>query len=382
MTESVELNALEINEVDEGRLTLRVPDRATGGSDVPVSRISLPVDDLSKVAVLSWRWDLDERTGASPNVSAAVRHAKRQGIEHLFLDKVSIDQGITGDALLEQVVEFSTLYRTVPVIAAYDNAIESSSMRHISYGIDLEPDAWRSTMRRPWLVSEARHFRFNPCQVTYVGHRGQGAEFTHPHHPYSAYVANNPLGEASRYQFGDMLERIWRSSFTHTILDVLCEEIGMHAVSDFRFILPEFEHVLWAAHERMGRNDYLLTAAILSNAYVKDSKVNSSSDIAPLNFGRYTRAAAPGGTFDSNQDILLDGRKVATWLHHYNMATSNHHCRLEVQRDAERTIFEALGLSDAEYQRYAEREEQRRRSLQLPEPGVPYPNVEVVSVEL
>jgi hypothetical protein len=360
--ESVELYALEISEVDEDCLTFSIPGRATPGIELPVSRTQLPVDDISKVAVLSWRWDLDERTGASANVSAAIHLAKQRGIQRLFLDKVSIDQGLSGDALLEQVVAFSTLYKDLPVIAAYDNTTES----------------FRFTMRRPWLVSEARSFRTNPHRVTYVGHKGQG---TH-RDDFDSYVGSNPLREASRYEFGDMLERIWRSSFTHTILGVLCEEIGMCTVSDFRFILPEFERALTAAHEQMGRNDYLLTAAILTNAYAKDSKVNASSDIEPLNFVRYTRSAAPGGTYDTNQDIFLDGKKVATWLHHYNMATSNHHCRLETQKGAERLIFEALGLSKGEYKRYTRREEARRLSLQLPEDDVPYPDVEVVSVEL
>jgi hypothetical protein len=156
----------------------------------------------------------------------------------------------------------------------------------------------------------------------------------------------------------------------------------MYSVSDFRFILPEFERVLTAAHQQMSRNDYLLTAAILTSAYAKDSKVNASSDIEPLSFVRYSRRAAPGGTYDTNQDILLDGKQVATWFHHYNMATSNHHCRLEAQKDAERSIFEALGLSKTEYEQYAGRREQRRLSLQLPEEGVRYPDVEVVTVEL
>jgi hypothetical protein len=362
---STEFQALEIDKVDENALTWGKARRDASGTAFPTRRMRLPLEDLSQVAVLSWRWDVDEQTGVSRNVAGAIRQAREIGVRHLFMDLVSIDQNLRGDELLKHVVAFSALYECLPVIAAYDR----------------DGANFRMTMRRPWILREARAFRANPNRVIYVGHNGQGTHRDQFHE--GIYAGNNLLGELSKFAFGDMLERIWRSSFTHTILGVLCDEIGMYSVSDFRFILPEHARILTAAHGQMSRNDYLLTAAILSHVYATDSKVNSSSDISPVKFGRYTRSAAPGGTYDSNEDIFLDGSKVATWLHHYNLATSNHHCRLEVMPNAERTIFAALGLSEAEYQEYALREEQRRLSLLLPQDdGAPLPRLEVVSMTL
>jgi len=359
------MQALDINKVDESALNLGTAQRDASGSGLSTRSVHLPFEDPSQVAVLSWRWDVDERTGVSRNVASAIRQAKQMGVRYLFIDFVSIDQELRGDELLREVVAFSALFRCLPVIAAYDK----------------DGDNFRMTMRRPWILSEARSYRANPSRVTYVGHNGQG---THRDQFHSQiYVGNNSLGELSKCEFGTMLERIWSSSFTHTILGVLCGEIGMYSVSDFRFILPEHTRILTAAYEQMSRNDYLLTAAILSSVHARDSKVNSSSDIAPLKFDKYTRCPAPGGTYDSNEDIFVDGNKVATWLHHYNLATSNHHCRLEVMPNAERAIFAALGVSETEYQEYAVREEQRRLTLQLPEDcTAPLPKLEVVSIDL
>jgi hypothetical protein len=125
------------------------------------------------------------------------------GIRHLFIDFISIDQKLRGDDLLKQVVAFSTLFKTVPVIAAYDKS----------------GDDFRKTMRRPWILSEARSFRGNPNRIVYVSHCDQGAK----RDPSFAttYTGNALLGEFSLFEFGDMLERIWKSSFTQTILSVL-----------------------------------------------------------------------------------------------------------------------------------------------------------------
>lgn len=58
---------------------------------------------------------------------------------------------------MEQVVAFSTLYRTIPVIAAYDK----------------DGEIFSRTIYRPWIFNEARLFRYNPTKIMYVGHSGR-----------------------------------------------------------------------------------------------------------------------------------------------------------------------------------------------------------------
>jgi len=96
------------------------------------------------------------------------------------------------------------------------------------------------------------------------------------------------LGDLYRFDFGRMLERIWKSSFTHTVIGVLCGSIGMSSISDFRFIIPAYSRVLKAAYEQMSRNDYLLTVAILGQAQVESIRVNATDDIAALQFDSCT----------------------------------------------------------------------------------------------
>jgi hypothetical protein len=157
----------------------------------------------------------------------------------------------------------------------------------------------------------------------------------------------------------------------------------MHSVSDFKVIMPAFAQLLTAAYEQMTRNDYLLTAAILCQVYRLDSTVNASANIAPLKFDRYTRSAASGGMYDTNEEIFLDGTKIATWLYHYNLYTINHRCQLGTLPNAERIIFAALGLTDSDYQEYTAQEKTRRASLLVGyESGAPLPKLEIVSFNL
>jgi hypothetical protein len=135
----------------------------------------------------------------SRNLLCALRHAKQSGVQFLFIDVISIDQRLDGNKLLEQVVAFSTLYRTIPVIAAYDKMGEF----------------FMRTMRRPWILYEARAVLTNPTKIVHVGHYNQGAK--------------------EAFGFEHMLKRIWNSSFTPTVIGVLCGTIKMQSVSDFKF---------------------------------------------------------------------------------------------------------------------------------------------------
>jgi hypothetical protein len=256
------------------------------------------------------------------------------GVRYLLIDLVSVDQQLRGDALMRAVVEFSDLYGRIPVIAAYDQ-------------VGVGTTEWTRIMRRPWILREARAFLSNKNRIVYVGHvPGQG---TH-----------ESLG------FRHMLERIWSSSFTHSILHVLCGQVGMHTPSDLRFIMPEHAKLLSVAYEQMSRNDFLLTAAILAQVPVEDLRLNEEIDLGEVDFHRYTCSSAPGGSYDSNQDLHLDGKKVATWMSHYNLYMGHHRRKLEVTPNAEQIVHRALGLSDNEFEQYSARADERRRSLLLP----------------
>lgn len=50
-------------------------------------------------------------------------------IRHLFIDIISIDQQPEGIDLIQQVMAFSVLYRTIPVIAAYDEVEEDFKIK-------------------------------------------------------------------------------------------------------------------------------------------------------------------------------------------------------------------------------------------------------------
>jgi hypothetical protein len=246
------------------------------------------------------------------------------------------------------------------VIAAYDDPAASTST------------SWFWTMRRPWILCEVRALRANPHRVHYVGYL-----------PHQGTHDDGPVGYGelpiARFNFVHMLQRAWDSSFTHSILGVLCGQIGMHSPSDLRFIMPEHAGVLAAAHEQLSCNDLLLLAGVLSKVGAPNSKVNAEADIATVALERLQLRPAEGGTYDNNRDILFDGERIARWRNHYNMATSNPHSYLESAPDAERIVFRLLGLSEADYLQYAGRSEQRPRSLLMDaNSATPMPTIDVV----
>jgi len=234
-----EWQALVVNEVDEN---IFLPGSKNGKfktKDLPVQTVKLPVDDLSTIAVLSWRWDGEHELQGSRNAFCAVQQTKKLGIKYLFIDVISIDQRLSGDDLLRHVVAFSQLYKTIPVIAAYD----------IVRG-DLE-----ITVYRPWIISEAKSFRYNPTRIIYVGHQNAG---------HTDIMA--PKKTSASY-FEGALKDIWGRGFAESILGIHGGTFDITSISDLKFIIPSWARVFEVAYEqmsrgKMSRNDYLLTAAI------------------------------------------------------------------------------------------------------------------------
>lgn len=346
-----EWQALVVNEINEEDLlqgAIREP-------DLPVCMIRFPVDDPSRIAVLSWRWDGQPKhpLQGSKNIFIAIGLAKKLGIQYLFIDVISIDQKLNGDAMLQQVVGFSFLYQTIPVIVAYDIA-------HAKF---------YNTIRRPWIASEARLYRSNPTRVIYVGYgeEGQGA-------------APGPKADPSRSYFEVMLEAIWNETFTETILGLLHEDFGMTSVSDLRYIIPSRARILTAAYEKMIQNDYLLTAAILCQVGREDDLLGFVGTIHNLKFKRYAfRVTNSDSGVSTTWDISLDSVSVATWMEHYKNDKIFHTCRLRAHANAESSILSVLGLSEYDYQGYSSQETTFYRSLQT-KANTSQPKLEVFSI--
>ncbi|KAH7371904.1 hypothetical protein BKA64DRAFT_269254 [Cadophora sp. MPI-SDFR-AT-0126] len=120
---------------------------------------------------------------------------------------MSIDQRLAGDELLQQVVHFSKLYRTVKVVSAYDMS-----------GNDLG-----LTMRWPWILSEVHTFRQNPTRIIYVSHAVFKIELYSP-----------------------FLRGLWEQSFVTAIMGLMSGFYTMHAISDIKYIIPSHARLIQA----------------------------------------------------------------------------------------------------------------------------------------
>ncbi|KAB8278191.1 hypothetical protein BDV30DRAFT_156454 [Aspergillus minisclerotigenes] len=319
---------------------------------------------MSQMAILSWRWDGDLHS--SRNIASAVHLAKAMSIKYLFVDQISIDQTLDGDALIERVLAFSTMYKTITVIVAYDKADE-----------DFE-----KTVYRPWIFSEMRLYRYNPGQIIYVSHSNQGSKRNYDIFP----IIPPSFGHLWSYVFGKHLGLSWIGTFLETITRVLCKDIEMTSICDFKFIMPPYARVLSTAYETMSRNDYLLTAVLLCGSHERPG-VRLCLGINEMDYKRYrfNKTRGPVNRINSAYyEILLDGIKVAKWERRHKCYMNHVPHRFTVVLDAEGVIFKALGLTDPEFLReYALQEEARRSCLLLPGmETVPWPTVRIASVTL
>ncbi|KAL7900258.1 hypothetical protein HDV63DRAFT_370696 [Trichoderma sp. SZMC 28014] len=331
--------------------------------ELPVERVKIPFEDLSKVAIVSWRWG-SAQCLPSVNLACALLEAKKTGIRHLFIDIVSIDQHLTGDELIQKVLAFSMLYTCIPVIAAYDEA-----------GGNFE-----QTTLRPWIFYEMRCFRVNPTSIVYVGHEEDGG----------ARKLADPLRgrmQAGHYRFRHQLSFVWQATFAHSVLGVLFGRIGMHSIADFKYFLPKSAQALASAYGQMNRNDYLLTVIILAKINTHDwSSFSPEDDISTLAYDRYTFCAKPctgNPKYIVENDVLLDGTVVADWSHCYNGYFDRSYWGLEVLEGAEKTISAALGLSRENNDKSTAMNGMRRFGFEITSGDMkftPFPRVGITSV--
>ncbi|ETS79331.1 hypothetical protein PFICI_09184 [Pestalotiopsis fici W106-1] len=281
------------------------------------------------------------------------------GIQYLFIDAISIDQSLQGDELVKQVIAFSTLYGTIPVIAAYDKADE----------------LFRNTMHRPWISKEARLYRNNPTKIVYVGHTSQGGA------SLGKYFPKNELQD---YRFGMELDSIWTGSFIETINGVLCGDIGMSYISDLKFIIAPCAQALVVAYEKMSRNDYLLTALILCANYTDTREIRLRSNTRENSFDRYSirKVDGPGsGIFWAVYGIFLDGVRVGH-LEAAGKTKSRVGSYVAVTPNSEDIILSSLGFKSSERKEYTANVQARHAYFSISNKSVPLPEIEVVSIEL
>ena len=69
----------------------------------------------------------------------------------------------------------------------------------------------------------------------YIGHSNTGAE---EKQNFVRVILHEPIlgSKLQYYPFEENLGHVWTRSFIKTIIGVLCTEIGMSCVSDFKFI--------------------------------------------------------------------------------------------------------------------------------------------------
>jgi hypothetical protein len=289
-------------------------------AELPVVKNLRASGDESNQAVLSWRWDVDSMHGTSRNVTAALAYAFTAGIEHLFMDAVSIDQTLSGLDLIRAVADFTALFGYVPVIAAYDSAAPL---------VDPELRHFLRVVRRPWIAREVRAMRYNPHKLRYVGYiAGQGAD--------------------ANFGFAHMLEAIWSTSFANSILYVLTGYCDMYDVSELQLIMPEYHVVLAAAAKGMSRNDVFITAAILSQLSTDDSRINGDIDIRRTALDNYTFSEVAGSAgYWSNWEIVLNGRVVGLWSEKDYTRDGTHRRKLSAVRNAHELLAAYLNVGIA-----------------------------------
>jgi hypothetical protein len=306
---------------------------------LPTDVIDLDAQSRERIAILSWRWDVNQDSNSSRNAYIACQEAIRQGVQYLILDKVTVDQNQGNDEMLVQRLAFSKLYQELPVIAAYDHASpQVPDLTAEVHGTRVKLGSpFVRIIRRPWIVQEAQLYRSNPTKVTYVGHL-------------------EGLGCDENWGFLHMLPRVWESTLTQTILYTLRGLVSMHCVEDFRFIMPQYFALLSEAHAQMSSNDYLLTAALLAgHADKSDGRVNNDQDIRGIAFRQYQ--IGPGYAPDdmpktqdyyTRYDISLRDRKIAEWQTRHKLYPFEElRVWFRIRDSVEHTIREMLGVQES-----------------------------------
>ena len=375
--------ALDVKDIDEKKLLPGVIGKDGLQPHLPTRTVKIPFDYPDQVAVVSWRWDGDLQTKGSRNIASVIRVAKQRGIRYLFIDIISINQKLPTNDLIVQVAAFSALYTKITVLAAYD--LEGKPSFEMMY-----------TIYRPWILNETRLFRRNPGRIMYAGHSGQGSQLMDISGEYrDPELHNKDSYPTGRYpHFAVLLGIVWRTGLMSSIGGVLCGDIGMSFVSDFKYIIPAYSHIISVAYERMERNDYLLTIAIFCSNFTGSTpgliSMNPERLLPIVSYSRYSFTMLPDGVAASDifetvrrYEVALDGIPIAQWTQSCPKAGDLYLSHLHMKQGSERAIFKALGLADSDYEDFVATEEARLACMYVDNrEEIPGPIVEVIEVDL
>lgn len=359
--------ALAIEEVDEKSLLPGVIGKDGTLPHLPRQLVKMPFENPNEVAIVSWRWDGDLKTKGSSNIASVVHCAKQRGIKYLLIDIISIDQTLPASDLIKLVLAFSALYTKITILAAYDM-------------VGLDVTDMKYTLSRPWILNEIRLFRRNPGTLVYVGHSNQGSKI------FDSYMQGAQRDQPDRSRFTFILDRVWGTGFVDSIIGVLNGDVGMAVVSDFKYIIPAYSHVISIAYDQMERNDYLLTIAVLCGIYERIEWLNGplqrTVNIQGLSYSRYSFNLVPHDEDSwTIYEICLDGTRVALLTHEEFVEGVNDRYEFKTFPGAEQVIFKALGLPEADYEDFVHQEEARRACLTMDDTmDLPIPNLEVIEV--
>ncbi|KAF2635447.1 hypothetical protein P280DRAFT_536358 [Massarina eburnea CBS 473.64] len=171
--------------------------------------------------------------------------------------------------------------------------------------------------------------------------------------------------------------------------------MAMVSISDLSYIMSTFAPVLKIAYEKMSRNDYLFTAAILAqiepnvNSHVGDKHEDMEHLYFPGELFMFRLVKISGSMREDCWDIVIgDGEQEVVigsciWCPEYENPRM-YSTRLKVNDNAERDVCcTALGMTESEFESYFDRKEAWKASRKHGEmDNRTYPNIEVVMVGL
>lgn len=355
-------------------IEITVRSKPRSSPDSPFARCWSRLDKLldDGVAILSWRWDGPEETNPasrSRNIFLAIDYAKKHGIKYLLIDIVSIDQTLPDDAKMEQVTAFTQLYRTTRVLCAYNDTCRT-----------LE------TMQRPWIWLEMSNMLSNTRGITFLQDQQPRVEYAdwverrvehfngHDQHTLHLtardYYASSGI-QIERHIFVLHLRRLGYDGFLPTICGLMVGDIKMHDLRDIRYILPALAPILSVAYEKMERNDYLMTVALLSEARADHTNprsvgvdVDNMDKVYTLKFLRYSLRTEPPGPVDQyfSRSVYLDGSMIGILWKRGRLL--NRTVSIQTFPDVVPQILSALGMSVLEgHQEYLKGWDEHQRNF-------------------
>ena len=267
---------------------------------------------------------------AALQVKKKKKKKKKKHIRYLFIDVISINQTLQGIYLIQQVMAFSVLYKIIPVIVAYDELEEDFELTIMRLWIFVKCAVSRTIV--PGLSTSAGTIRVQNLLLAPLQVRGR----------YANRVPELRVRPVLFPRKNDFLcNYSYRRPCRHDVLNCRLPISNARVCADVDVDI-----------QTNGRNDYLLTAVILSKPS-PDTPVHDSENIASLAYERYTFRSKPSaGDNTFNYTIIFGGAAVANWRICRDKGTGKSHFHLIVFPRAQSAIFTVLGQEREPYVKY------------------------------